>query len=221
MPQSRSLSPGLTVSPVTLGVEVTQVEALLLAQVDVRRSARDLPRHERPAPTRALVVEEDTVARIHAVRLAVVDRDPVAVHLRDAIGRARVERRLLRLRRLDDLAVELGRRRLVEAHDLLEPARPDRVEQAQRAECIDVARVLGHLERDLDVRLRAQVVHLRRAHGRDDVHEVRRVRQVAVVQLELRVVTWRDTKIRLAISGRARKAYVRANRHRGRSDGRC
>ena len=80
-----------------------------------------------------------------------------------------------------------------EAHDPLEPAHPDRIEQAQRPECLDVARVVvDQLERGLDVRLHTEAAHRRRAHRRDDVHEVRRVRvrQGAVVgKLELRVVT--------------------------------
>ena len=45
--------------------------------------------------------------------------------------------------------------------------------------------VFSHLERDLDVRLRAEVVDLRRLHLRDDVDEVGAVAEVAVVQLEL------------------------------------
>ena len=172
-------------SPVTLRVEIPEVEALLLAEVDIRDGARDLAGDERAPAAGRLVVEEDAVARVHAVRLAVVDRHPEPVQLRDAVRRARVERRLLRLRRLDDLAVQLRRRRLVEAHHLLEPARPDRVEQAQRAEPVDVACVLGHLEGDLDVRLRAEVVDLGRADVRDDVDQVRRVCQVSIVQFEL------------------------------------
>ena len=79
---------------------------------------------------------------------------PRAVCLGDAYyTRAQVEWRLLRLRRLDDLevAVQLGRRRLVTAaRDLLEPARPNHVEQAQRAERVDVACVPGQLERGCD-----------------------------------------------------------------------
>ena len=98
-------------SPVMLTVEVTQVEALLLAQVDVGRSARNLLlRHRRHAPTRALVVEEIAVARVYAVRLAVVDGNPVATRLRDATGRARAEQRLLRLQPLEEVAVQVGRR---------------------------------------------------------------------------------------------------------------
>lgn len=172
-------------SPITLRIQVTEVQARLLPERDVRGGARDLAGDERPAAARALVVEEDAVAREHAIRLAVVDGDPVAVELRDAVRRARVERRRLALRRLDDLAVELGGGGLVEAHVLLEPAGADRVEQAQRAEAVDVAGVLGHLEGDLDVRLRTEVVHLRGLHLRDDVHEIRAVRKIAVVQLEL------------------------------------
>lgn len=130
------------------------------------------------------MVEQDPVARIHAIRLTVVHRDPIAVELRDTVRRARVERCRLALGRLDDLAVQLGRGRLVEPHMLFKAARPDRIEEAQRAEAVDVPSVLGHLERHLDVRLRAEVVHLGRLHLRDDVHQVGAVAQVAIVQLE-------------------------------------
>ena len=55
--------------------------------------------NSQPAP-RDLVVEEDAGAGEEAVALAVVDGDEVAVDLGDAVGAARIERRLLVLRRL-------------------------------------------------------------------------------------------------------------------------
>ena len=68
-------------------------------ELDARHPVGDLARHElEPAPRR-LVVEEDPGDGEQAVRLAVVDRDVVPVHLGDAVGRARVERRQLGLRR--------------------------------------------------------------------------------------------------------------------------
>lgn len=159
-------------SPVTLGIDVTQVETRLLAERDVRRRARNLARDERASTPGALVVEQDAVAGVHAVCLAVVDGDPVAVQLGDAVRRARVEGRRLALRRLDDLAVQLGGGRLVKADVLLEAAGTDGVEQAERAECVDVACVFGHLERNFDVRLGTEVVYLRGLYLRDDVDEV-------------------------------------------------
>ena len=172
-------------APVALGIDVAEIQGVLFAQGDVCHRPADLPGDERPAAAGTLVVEEDAVARIHAVRLAVVDGDPVRVQLGDAVGTARIKGRRLALGRLDDLAVQLGRRRLVEADVLLEPDGADGVEETQRAEAVDVGGVLGHLERDLDVRLGAQVVDLRGEHLGEDVDEIGAVREIAVVQLEL------------------------------------
>ena len=75
----------LGVPPVALRVEVAQEEVLLCAGQDRHDAARDLPRDERaPAPGR-LVVEEDPVARVEPVCLAVVDGHEVGEHLRDGI----------------------------------------------------------------------------------------------------------------------------------------
>ena len=52
------------------------------------------------------MIKENTIAGIHIVRLAVVDRDPVGVKLCNTIRRPRIERSGFGLRRLNDLAVE-------------------------------------------------------------------------------------------------------------------
>ena len=65
------------------------------------------------------MVEQDPVACVDTVRLAVVDGDPVRVEFR---ARApRVKRRLLRLRDFLHEAVQLRRRRLVNPRLLREP----------------------------------------------------------------------------------------------------
>src|SRR5579859_1640418 len=122
------------VAPVALRVEVAEVQAILQAELDARERPRDLARDEGLAADGALVVEEDAVAGEHAVRLAVVHRDPVGVELRHGIGAARVEGRGLLLRRLAHQPVELGGRGLVEARLLLQAEDADRLEDAQRPE---------------------------------------------------------------------------------------
>src|SRR3546814_16081984 len=62
------------------------------------------------------LVEQDAVGGVHAVRLAVVHGHPIGVQLGRRIGAARIERRRLALRRLLDLAEQLGGRGLVEPH---------------------------------------------------------------------------------------------------------
>jgi hypothetical protein len=85
-------------APVTLSIEVAEVEARLLSEADVCDSASDFARHECAPTARALVVEEDTVARIHIVGLAIILRNPEGVQFGDAVGAAWVERRVLVLR---------------------------------------------------------------------------------------------------------------------------
>ena len=72
------------------------------------RAARDFAGDKGFAPARAFVVEQDAVAGVHAVGLAVVDRDPVGVELGHGVGAARVERRGFFLRGFLHQAVKLG-----------------------------------------------------------------------------------------------------------------
>src|SRR6185436_16401454 len=173
-------------SPVAPRVQVADVEAVLHTQGDARKRPRGLARDEGFPADRRLVVEEDAVAREHAVGLAVVHRDPVGVELGHAIGRARIERRRLLLRRLGDLAVELGGRRLVIARLHAEDAQ--RLEEPERAQPVGVRRVLGLLEGHRDMALRAEVIDLVGLRVLQHPHQARAVGQVAVVQDEPAVV---------------------------------
>ena len=92
-------------SPITPGVEVTEVETLLLAKRDICRSPRNLASDESPSSSRALVIKQDTVAGIHAVSFPVIDGDPESVELGDTVGGTGVEWGSLRLWSLDHLSV--------------------------------------------------------------------------------------------------------------------
>lgn len=172
-------------APITTSVDVSEVQARLLAQRDFRGRSCDLARHERPPSTRTLVIEQDAITRKHPIRLTIVDNDPVRIQFSTSIGRPGVERRRLALRGFDDLTIELGRGRLIELDMFLQAARSDRVEQAKRAQSINVPSILRHLKRHLDVRLRPKVVHFGGLDLGDDINEVGTVAQVAVMQLEL------------------------------------
>jgi hypothetical protein len=150
--------------------------------------ARDLARDEGLAAQRALVVEQNAVGRVRAVRLAVVDRDPVRVQLGRGVRAARVERCGLALRRLARPAVQLRGRGLVEAHAPFHAEDAQRLEQAQGAERVGVRGVLGGLEAHLDMALRRQVVDLVRLRLLHQADQVGGVGQVAVVQEKARGV---------------------------------
>lgn len=94
-------------SPITLRVKITQVQAGLLLQGYVRSSSRDLSSDKSPSSPGTLVVKENTIAGIQSIRFSVVDHDPIGVQLGTSVGRTRVERRSFALRRFHDLSVQL------------------------------------------------------------------------------------------------------------------
>mmetsp|Transcript_33862 Transcript_33862/g.106059 ORF Transcript_33862/g.106059 Transcript_33862/m.106059 type:complete len:379 (+) Transcript_33862:154-1290(+) len=173
------------VPPVPQRVEIPQDEPVPAACHDVGHVGGDLLRHKGASAPRRLVVEEDAVAGVHVVGLAVVFDDPEAVELRDRVGRARVEGRGLPLGDLLHQAVELRGGCLVETGCLLEAAGPNGLEDAENADAVSLRGVLGFLEGHLHVRLRGEVVDLVRPDLRHHGHQVRAVDHVAVVQLHL------------------------------------
>ena len=76
----------LRVAPVTLRIHVPQEELVLQAHFDARGRTRDLARHKGLATAWRFVVEQNPAARMQAVALAVVHRQPVAVHLGAGVG---------------------------------------------------------------------------------------------------------------------------------------
>ena len=96
-----------------------------------------------------------------------------------------MEGRVLVLRHLLDLAVELGGRGLVDAARVGEPQLTYGLEDAQHADGIDIGRELGRVERHLYVALCGQVVDLGGAHAADDAQDAHGVAQVGVVQVEV------------------------------------
>ena len=131
------------------------------------------------------MVEEDAVAGVHVVGLAVVDGDPVGVELGHRVGAARVKRRGLALRRLPHQTVEFRGRGLVEARFLLQAEKADRLEQAQGTHGDHVGGVFRRLETHRHMALRAQVVDLVRLHLVNDAGEVGRIGEIAVMEHEL------------------------------------
>ncbi len=175
-------------APVAQRAHVAQVQAVLQPERDACDGARDLARDEGFAAHRRLVVEQDAVAGVDAVGLAVIDGDPVGVELGHRVGAARIEGRGFLLRNLLRQTVEFGGRGLVETRLLLQLQDADRFEDAQRADAVGVGGVFRFLEAHGHVRLSGQVVDLVGLHRLDDAHQAGRVGQVTVVQDELAVV---------------------------------
>ena len=171
-------------TPVTQGVEVAHEEALVEAGIDAGEAAGDLAGDEGFAAPGAFVIEEDAVAGIHAVGLAVVDGDPVGVELGDAVGAAGIEGGGFLLGDLLDEAVELGGGGLVDAGFGGEAEDANSLEDAEGAEGVGIGGVFRSLEGDSDVTLGAEVVDLVGLDLLNDADQVGRIGEIAVVEDE-------------------------------------
>jgi len=175
------------VTPVAQRGQIAEVHVVLQPYRNAGNGARDLARHEGLAAHRRFVVEENPVARIHAVRFAIIDGDPVRVQLCHRIRAARIERRGFLLRHFLHESVELGGRGLIEAGFLLESENAHRLENPQRAEAVRIRGVFGLLERHGHVALRGEVVDLVGLHTLDDAHDAGGIGQIPVMQEEMPV----------------------------------
>ena len=172
-------------APITLGVDVSEVEALVNSLVDAGDGGGNLAGDEGTATAGTLVVKEDAVGNVHAVGLTVVDKDPEGVLLGNGVGRAGVEGGGLGLRDLLNLSVKLGGGGLVEADLLLHAASADGIEHTEDTNAVGVSGVLGHIEGNLDVGHGTEVVDFGGADLGDDGDQVGGIAEIAVVKEEL------------------------------------
>ena len=130
------------------------------------------------------MIKQNPVRGMHAIGLAVVDRDPIGIKLCRRVRRARIERGGLPLRYLLRLTEQLGGRGLIEAGLFFQAEDTDRLEQAQRPQPVGVGRVFRRFERNLYVRLRREIVNLVRLGFLHDADDVGCIGDIAVVQME-------------------------------------
>ncbi|PON39167.1 LOW QUALITY PROTEIN: hypothetical protein PanWU01x14_306780 [Parasponia andersonii] len=171
-------------APVPRGLEVPQEELVLEPDLDPPHGAGDLPGHEVLAPPR-LMVEQDPIAGEDPISLPVIDRVPMRRAFRRGIGRSRVERRRLALRR--------GRRpEHLRRSGLVVPdvgparggdVRSDGLEEAERAGGDHVRGVVRDFEGDGDVGLGGQVVDLVGENNVEPAAERGGIGEVGVVEL--------------------------------------
>src|SRR5690606_10469110 len=126
-----------------------QLQVVLLAMGDARGGPGNLAGNEGFAAAWALMVEQDPVAGVNAIRFTVIYDDPESIQLCYPIRAARVKWSLLRLWHLLHQTVELGCRGLVKASLVLQAHFLDCIEEAKRADSVHLGSVFRHLERDL------------------------------------------------------------------------
>ncbi len=132
------------------------------------------------------MVEQDSVACVETIAIAVVHSHPedVYLYLRAGVGAPRAERRGFVLGQQGS-PEHLRARRLVVTR--LDPTAADRLQQPCGPQPGHVPRVLGSIEAHPHVGLRSQVVDLIRLNVVDQVHKLLAVIQVPSEETTLRL----------------------------------
>ena len=172
-------------APITLGIEVAELQDGQITGGDASHGGGDLLGDESATTTGGFVVEQDAVAGEHVIRLAVVLDGPEGVKLSYTVGGTRIERGGLLLGDFHDLTVQLGGGSLIESRVLFETTSTNGFEQAHRTQSGAFASVLGHLEGHLDMGLGGEVVDFVGAHAVDDRGKIGRIDHVAIMQFDL------------------------------------
>ena len=176
----------LGIPPVAQRVQVTQVQLLLLALCDAGRSQRNLTRYESFSAAFRFMIEQDTRAAEHVVRLAVLLHNPVAIQFSHRIRTVRMERRVLVLRHFLHLSVEFRSRSLIDAASILQATQTHRFQHTEHTRSIHVGCKFRRVKAHLYMALCSQVINLCRAHLADYLQDTHRVTQVCIMQVKVR-----------------------------------
>ena len=130
------------------------------------------------------MVEQDAIAGIQPVGLAVVHRNPISVELGHGVGRAGIEGRTFALRHFLHQPVQLRSRGLIQAGFFRQAQNANGFQEAQGAQAIHIGAVFWGVERHLHVRHRTEVINLIGLHLLYNANQVGGIRQIAVVQFE-------------------------------------
>ena len=137
------------------------------------------------------MVEQNAVAGIYAVGLAVVHRDPVGVKLCHPVWAARIKGCGFLLRNLLHQAVELTGACLINASFGCEAQDPNRLEDAKSAEGVRIGGVFRRLKTNGYMALSTKVVDLIRLHLLDDSNQVGTIGKIAIVEHKPRIAFMR------------------------------
>src|SRR5205823_5469823 len=157
--------------------------------LDRRDRARNFARHKRLTPPGTFVIEQNAVAGVEAIAFAVIYRCPVGENLGHTVGTARPEGGLFRLRDFLRLAIHLAARGLVKARS--NSGFANGFQNADRSHTGDVGGVFRNIETDTDVALRTEMINFIRYQIVEQLYQINRIGQIAVMQEQANAVDMR------------------------------
>jgi hypothetical protein len=146
-----------SIAPVAQGIKIAKIKAILQAAMNARDRHGDFTGNKGFTAAWGFVIEKNAIGGMQRIGFTVVASDPVGVQLGGGVGRTWVKRGGLSLRDFLDFTEHLRSRSLIEADR--QSGIADGVKQTQDTDAIGVDGVLGHLKRDLYMRLGAEVVN--------------------------------------------------------------
>ena len=133
------------------------------------------------------MIEQNSVAAEHVIRIAIFTDNPVSVLLCHCIRAVRVERCGLPLRDFFDAPEQFRRRCLIDSACVCKTAQAHSLQDPEDAQRIDVRCVLGNVKTHLYVALCRKVIDFVRLHFTDQLHETDGIRKIRIMQVKIRI----------------------------------
>ena len=178
-------------SPVALCRQIAKEQILLHAQYDFAGCTGNFTGHECLTTQWRLVIEQYPVAGVHLVSFAIVHRNPVSIHFRNRIRRARIKRRCFLLWNFLHQTVQFRGRRLIDTGFIAQTQQTYGFQNTQGAYTVGIGCVLGRIETHFYVTHGCQVINFIGLHLLNDTGDVHRVGKVAIVQYQIAVLHMR------------------------------
>ncbi len=176
------------VSPVAFCVQVTQIQFVLQANFDSTCRACDFSCYKRFATSLGFVVKQNSVTRKQFVSATIVDGLVKRVSFGARIRRLWIERRRFFLWSLQDVTKHFATAGLVNTHWFFSVEQPGCFQNIQCSNANRLESVNRLVIRNANVTLSTQVVDLVWLDIQHKVCECLAIRQIAVVQPELRFI---------------------------------
>ena len=175
----------LRIAPVSLGIQIAQIEFILDTAGDSAGCQCDLTGNESLSPALGFMVEQNAVDCEHIIRFSVFLHDPEAVLFCHRIGAVGMERGVLILRHFFHSAIEFGCGCLINTAGLGQSHHTHSLQNPQHAQCIYISGIFRCLKAYLYMALGAQIVDFIRSDFSDDAHQAGGIRHVSAMENDL------------------------------------
>jgi hypothetical protein len=133
------------------------------------------------------VIEQDPVAGIHSIGLAIINGNPIGVKFGDSVWASGIKWSRLTLGDFLDKAIKFTGGSLINTGAFNQAKQPHCLKNSKRAHCIAIGGIFRAFKAYCDMALGAKIVNLIRLYLLYNSNQIGRVREITIMKNQLRI----------------------------------